>query len=373
VLGRNTTFQFKDQAVDIPTIAEKLGADYVVEGSIRRGGETVRVTAQLLGAEGGTHLWAEIFDRTLTPSNIFAVQDEITEAVAIQIADDHGVIALAEVSQIAQQAPRELSSYECTLRYHDHERASSPDSHRAVRDCLEAAVDSDPEYGLAYSYLSDIYGQEIYLEFNPRPDSSLEKGLKLAEKGVNLDPEDGRTHTLLALALLFAGHPDRALREVEEGLRLSPNNAQILGTAAMIYANSGRYDRAEPLMDRMAILNPNYPPWMNWNTAKIYLVRRDYAEAVSWLERSRSDWYHWTHVFIAAALCAQGEIENGKASLEKALEIVPNLAGVYWREKHMWYKGDGLYPLMEIVGSGLEACGWEVPPDPGPEAFSNAQ
>ena len=96
VLGRNTTFQFKDQAVDIKTIAEKLGADYIVEGSIRRGGDTVRVTAQLLGAEDGTHHWAETFDRTLTPSNLFAVQDEITIAVANRIADKHGAISVAE-------------------------------------------------------------------------------------------------------------------------------------------------------------------------------------------------------------------------------------------------------------------------------------
>ena len=106
-------------------------------------------------------------------------------------------------------------------------------------------------------------------------------------------------------------------------------------------------------MDKLTVLNPNYPLWMNWNIAKVHFIRHEYPETITWLERAGSETWHWTHAYIAAALCAQGEIERGKASIERALQIMPNLAEVYWPETHMWFKGDGVYPLMDIVGSGL--------------------
>jgi adenylate cyclase len=373
VIARNSTFQYKGQAVDILTIAEKLGADYVVEGSIRRGGDTVRVTAQLLGGEDGTHLWAETFDRGLDPENLFAVQDEITGAVANRIGGGYGAVSVSEFARTQRQVPDKMSSYECILRVYENVRVLSAESHLAARDCLEAVVEREPNYGVARSYLSDVYNQEIYMGLNLRPDSSLRDGLKMAEDAVRLDPANADTHIFLGHALLLTNDPGRAVREAEEALRLFPNSVGNLGLAAQIFGNTGDYERSKELMDRLAVLNPNHPTWMNWNIAKFHLIRHEYLEAVTWLERTGMDWYFWTNAYIAAALCNQGEIERGQASLELALQNNSDFTEVYWPETHMWFKGDGVYPLMEIVGSGLEACGWDVPPDPGPEAFAPVQ
>ena len=163
VLGRNTTFQFKGQAVDIKTIAEKLGADYVVEGSIRRGGDTVRVTAQLLEGEDGTHLWAETYDRALDPANLFAVQDEITVKIASRIGDPYGEVNRAEYRGSDSKPPKYLSSYDCILRYFEYLRIITEDRHRVARDCLESVLEVEPTYGEALAYLADLYLDEVGL------------------------------------------------------------------------------------------------------------------------------------------------------------------------------------------------------------------
>ena len=140
VLGRNTTFQFKDEAMDTRTIAEKLNADYIVEGSVRRGGDTVRVTAQLLAGEDGTHVWAETYDRALDPANLFAIQDEITGTIAATIGDPHGAVREAEFQKITKRAPAQLSSYDCLLRLFEYVRHVTPEAYSVARACLERVV-----------------------------------------------------------------------------------------------------------------------------------------------------------------------------------------------------------------------------------------
>ena len=116
-------------------------------------------------------------------------------------------------------------------------------------------------------------------------------------------------------------------------------------------------------MDKLKVINPNHPPWMNWNIAKYHLVRHEYVDAITWFERTGMDWWYWTQAYLAATHCARGDIERGQQALAAALEANPDLAEIYWPETHMWFKGGGVRPLMDIVGAGLEACGWDVPAD----------
>ena len=373
VLGRNTTFQFKGQAVDIKTIAEKLGADYVVEGSIRRGGDTVRVTAQLLGGEEWTHLWAETYERKLDPTNLFAVQDEISEAVANQTGDPYGVISRAEFRLSLHQAPESLSSYECILKFYEFERRYDADTHLIARNCLEEVVATEPNYGEAVALLGYVYLEEFNSGFNVSEDTSFERALAHLERGVSLEPSSGVARSLLAWGLFLAKNPDRAIREVEEALRLAPNNVEVIAQAGVIFSNTGDYERTEELMNKVALINPNYPAWMNWNMAKVHLARGEYLDALIRLEMTQMGWWHWTTVFMAAAQCANGDVEAGRQDLEVALEAAPDLAEVYWRDLYLFNQTLNVRPVIDAVGAGLDSCGWDVPPDPGPEAFAGAQ
>jgi adenylate cyclase len=373
VLGRNTTFQFKGEAVDIKTIAETLGADYVVEGSIRRGGDTVRVTAQLLAGGGGTHLWAETFDRALDTANIFAIQDEITQAVATRIGDPHGSIGRAEVDIASRHQIAQLSSYDCTLRYYQYLRQLNPERHLVARDCLEEAVAREPKNGAILGMLSDVYSVEITTYINPTEESSLKRVRDLAMEAVNLAPDIASTHTALAWASLFSDDVERAIAEAEEAIRLAPNNSEIVSRIITVLANIGEYERAEALMDHLAVINPNYPPWVNWNRAKFHLVRHEYEKAVTWLERNGMDWHFGTHVWLVGAQCAAGNAEKGHIAFDRVKELNPDWAEEIWKGTRFWHKDRGLFPLFEIIAKGFESCGFEFPPDPGPEAFAPVQ
>ena len=373
VLGRNTTFQFKGQAVDIKTIAETLGADYVVEGSIRRGGDTVRVTAQLLGGDGGTHLWAETYDRALDPAKIFSIQDEITETVAVRIGDVHGAISRAQSARVERQVPKLFSSYDCTLRAHEFVRQVGPDTHSVARDCLENVVKTEPDYAEARAYLGNLYLLEIAVGLNPLPESSLERALSTLERAVALDPNSGIAHVIYAQALYLTDDPRRAIREAEQALRLEPNNSDVIGWAGEVFSNTGAYDRTVEIMNRLVILNPKYPGWMNWNMAKVHLARGEFNDAISRLETNQMNWYYLTHAFLAAAHCASDDLDRGRIALDAALSAYPEFRDAYWRVVYFWQKGANTRPLIEALTSGLETCGWDVPPDPGRAAFAPTQ
>jgi adenylate cyclase len=373
VLGRNTTFQFKGQAVDIPTIAEKLGADYVVEGSIRRGGDTVRVTAQLLGAEDGTHLWAETYDKALDAASLFAVQDEITAAIAATIGDPHGVVGEAEFRSIALQSPSQMSSYDCVLRFFEYHRLVNAESYKVARSCLEDVAEEEPNYATALAQLAIMHVDDVMLGFNLSSDSSLRTALDMLQRARAIDPRNGQVRAELAKVLVLTGDPERAVREVDEALRLSPNNSAILGRVGETLQLVGAYERAEETMARLTELNPNYPAWMNWTNVKAHLVRGEYSEAIERLEMTQMDWWYWTTAFLASAHCANGDVERGKIALETTLTAKPDLASVYWSEVYFWNKGPNVRTMFDALGTGLKACGWDVPPDPGRAAFAPTQ
>jgi adenylate cyclase len=370
VLGRNTTFQFKGEAVDIPTIAEKLGADYVVEGSIRRGGDTVRVTAQLLGGDEWGHLWAETYDRHLDPENIFEVQDEITKRVASRIGDPYGRVNRAEYILSDRRIPRYLSTYDCSLRYFEYLRLLSSEHHKAARDCLESALEIEPDYAEGLVYLADLYLDEVGLGYNATTVEAVDMALAHAQRAAEIDGKNGQVRVRLARALYMVNQTRRARAEVEEALQLAPNNADVLVFAADVFAGVGAYDRTAEVIDAVENLNPNYPAWLNWKMAIVHFTRNEYEDAVARLEKSQSDWWFWTFATIASAQCASGDFEHGQGYLETALEMKPDFASVYWPELYFWHRGSDVRPYLDNISAGLEACGWDVPPDPGPEAFA---
>lgn len=370
VLGRNTTFQFKGEAVDVPTIAEKLGADYVVEGSIRRGGDTVRVTTQLLGGDEWGHLWAQTYDRTLNPANLFAVQDEITEAVASRIGDPYGLIGRHELRISQRQTPEHLSSYECVLRYFEYVRDLSAEGHKRVLNCLTRVVEDEPDYGLARAFLGDVQIDDVAFGFASSPDSSLDTALAHVEQSLRSDPGSARVRIRWARALFFTGKYDRARAEAERALEISPNDTDVISIASEVFNHSGLYERSQELFDRVVTMNPNYPLWMNWHPYRYHMARGEYAEAVRWLEMAQMDWNYVYNTNLAAAHCAGGDLARGREYLAIALDQQPELEGDFWRRLHFWHKGPDVEPLLDAYTAGLAACGWAPPPDPGPAAFA---
>ena len=171
IIARNSTFSYKGKAVDVRQVGKELGARYVIEGSVRRGDDMVRVTVQLLDARTGAHLWAESYERDLKHSKVFGIQDDITEKVVTALGDSYGAISRATFEESKGKGTESVDAYECVLRYYAYLRVITPTEHASVRDCLERAVKLAPTYVDAWAALSEIYSEEYSQEFNLRPDA----------------------------------------------------------------------------------------------------------------------------------------------------------------------------------------------------------
>ncbi|MFP6757902.1 MAG: hypothetical protein VCC99_06740, partial [Alphaproteobacteria bacterium] len=207
VIARNSAFQYKGQAVDVREVGEALGVRYVLEGSVRRSGDSLRVTAQLLDARDGTLLWAENYARDLTTADISAIQDSIMERIVGVLADDFGVISRAGLAEAEAGHTDNLAAYDCVLRSYGYVDRVSPAEHLAVRACLEEAVALDPTYAEAWGSLALMHQDEYLFGFNPRPDAGdpLARAIAASRKAVEADAASQIGHQLMATAHYFAG------------------------------------------------------------------------------------------------------------------------------------------------------------------------
>ena len=156
VIARNSTFQYKGRAVDVREVGHDLGVRYVLEGSLRRSGEKIRVSAQFLNAKDGSHIWGDTYDRSLSTSDMFAIQDDIREHVVATLGDLHGIIARTGLSDAMDKGTDNLDAYACYLRaWIVYDTVFTPDEHLLVRDCLERAVEADPDYADAWATLEN--------------------------------------------------------------------------------------------------------------------------------------------------------------------------------------------------------------------------
>jgi adenylate cyclase len=373
VLGRNTTFQFRDQAVDVQAIAEGLGANYVLEGSVRRRGESLRVTAQLLDGKDGTHIWAETYDRRLDVADIFDIQDSITEIVAARIGDPLGEISRNEFRRVGANQPGQLSSYECLLLWNRMYVEFTYENYLALQDCSQQAIEEDPDYAWGWAIKGTLKEQEVAIWTEVPHAEGLEEALPLLETAVRLAPDEGMIRIWFARALILSGDMARGREQLEKGLSLEPNNATLLGEAADVVTFYGDFQRGVALMERMKHLNPNYSPWLNFVYAKMHVVNEDWESAIVALQDTQMTDYFWMHASVAAAKCLNGDKAAGRSAFDRALEIQPNLWDILWPAAEFWNPGPDAEPWVQFYVRGFAACGYDVPPDPRPTAKNIVQ
>lgn len=278
VLARNTTFQFKGKAVDIPEIGRKLKARYVIEGSVRRSGDRIRITAQLIDATTGTHLWAERYDREL--NEVFAIQDEITGRVVGAVAGGPaGAVLSAERSTAQRKPPGEMRAYDLVLRAVDKPSYEAKEYPKR-KALLEEAIGVDPGYARAlHQYAWTLLNGWIFRhETTSTPSEEI---LRNAIKAVELDPTDAYAHRTAAYGYFFAHQLDLFERETRIALELAPYNPEILAELGMGIAFIGQWERGTALVKKAHTLNAaSAGGW--YHTAIFYDLyqRGQYREAI---------------------------------------------------------------------------------------------
>jgi adenylate cyclase len=220
VIARNSSFQYRDKAADVRRVAAELGVRFIVEGSVRKAGNTLRVTAQLIDAATGSHLWAQRFDRELT--DLFAVQDEITRTIVASLA---GQVEEADRRRALRKRGSDLSAYDLLLRgKHRLERGSREDV-LAAREMFERVLEIDPDWAPAYVELAETYFYEAISDWSNAPQVAVEKLFELGHEAARLDPQDSRARLCLAFGhLRLTDNLDLAKAQIEEAIALNPND-----------------------------------------------------------------------------------------------------------------------------------------------------
>jgi adenylate cyclase len=284
VIARNSSFAYRGKTVDVREVGRALAAGYVVEGSVRRAGERVRITAQLIDATTGTHLWADRYDRPL--EDVFAIQDEIARGVvatvAARVLEDREAAA-------RRRPPRDMRAYDLFLQGIRLPDVFTPEAQEQARELFERARELDPTFaraytGLAFNHLNRTMGAAgVGVPRGEDPD--LREALRLAEQALALDPNDPRVHNTLGNICLAWRDFDRAGRHFDLARAMNPNDATIQILWAWAQSCLGRAERGLPAAELAMRLNPRHPRWYEYFLSRILFLARRHEEAVTILER----------------------------------------------------------------------------------------
>jgi adenylate cyclase len=325
VIAANSTFQYKDKSVNVKDVARDLGVRYVLEGSVQRSGDTLRVNAQLIDATTGAHVWAERYDRPA--KDFFATQNEITRnvvGVIYPIAEGRGKLQKVELERVEHTPTEDLEAYDYFLRgmvYID--RFTKEDNLRG-REMFEKAIELDPSYARAMGKNVWTYLLEYWNGWSDNPEQSFEQAMQMAKRGIAADPNEPWAHWGLASALVMQKRFDEALREYEKAYELNPNDANVVTEFGWGLACMGRAEEGIPLMQQAMRLNPFHPDWYWTNLGEGYFMAGRYEDSVAALEQITEPWSRIYQV-LAASYAQAGRIEDARAGLAKHLKLEPQM------------------------------------------------
>jgi len=352
VIARNSSFTYKGRSVDVRTIGRELGVASVLEGSIRRAGQRVRITAQLIDAGNGGHLWADRYDRDLT--DIFEVQDDVTHRIvdALKV-----TLSPAEKAQLVESDTSNLEAYELTLRGREVllGRTKTRETLEQAKKLFLRAIELDPHYAKAYAALGFAYMFDYQNRWSDDPDSSLPRAREYAERAIEKDPKEALAHAVAAVTATFGRDLDRAQSEIDLALSLNPNMAMAYNILGGIRIYLGRPEEAIPMIERAMRLDPATNSQFIHFLGMANLLAGKYETAAALLRERillvpNTD---FSRALFASALGHLGELDQARRIWHELKEINPK----YSFAEHM-----GRLPFKkaedaERIADGLKKAG----------------
>jgi adenylate cyclase len=323
VIARNSSFVYKRSAVSIPEVAKALGVRYVLEGSVRKAGNRVRVTAQLIDSTTGGHTWADRFDRDLT--DIFAVQDELTGEIVAALKVN---LSVHEKSRLVQKRAVDLEAYNLFLRGREqvwlHTRAGNIEA----RTLLGRAIAIDAKYATAYAHISFTHVIDYVNGWTDDPNKSLQTAFDIAQEALEIDKEEPQAHLALAAISLWRRDLAKALEEVGLCLALQPNSTEGLRLMAHIQIFSGNAADALDTLTANMRLDPVYPEITLYFLAEARFSLGDFEQAVAALKQrlERNPDSATSYALLASCYGHLGRMTECRAAWDQALRIEPNFS-----------------------------------------------
>jgi adenylate cyclase len=354
VIARNSSFSYKGRAIDVKQVGRELGVRYVLEGSLRKAGNRIRVTAQLVEAENGRHVWAERYDRN--PADIFAVQDEIAGAVTIAVAP---AIAQAELGRAMRKPPDNLDAWTAYQRGLWHLSNATEDDNGVAQRLFQQAIDFDHNFAGGYIGLAwALFQAAVHFQVR-KLEEAQSVGETLARRAVALDSANAEGHVCLANVVRMRGDLVGALSEAERALAICPNLASAHGELGTTLVYSGRAKEGVTSLERSVRLDPRDPQlaWrLNWIAVGHY-CDHEYHAAADAAERAIRSYpelpmpYRW----LAASWGQLGRVAEAQEVLAKAIAIRPSSFELFVRKRVPWHRPQDYEHMLE----GLRKAGWE--------------
>lgn len=337
VIARNSSFIYRGKSVHHRQIGEELGVRYVVEGSVRKDGDHVRITAQLVDVVTGSHLWAERYDRAL--ADVFAVQDEITQAVVAAIEPQ---LYAAEEFHARRKAPDNMAAWDLVMRALSHYWRVTRQDNLVAQALLEKAIIVDPGYGQALGLLASCHMFSAHMGWEDMP-----KALVIAERGalaaIRADSEDAWAHYALASVYMFTRRFDDSIAEFELALRLNPNFSPARGLYGVALAYRGRWEDGDRAARESLRLSPRDPFAAIYCGVAAYCqyLGRNYVEAIHMAReslRQRSD-FSGAHRVLTASAAMAGQCDVAKTALQELRRAQPTIS-LSWLAEQMPFEHD---------------------------------
>ncbi len=351
VISRNTSFKFKGQAVDVKQVAKDLNVRYVVEGSVRKVGNRVRITVQLIDAAADRHVWAERYDRDL--EDIFAIQDEVTSAIVAVLP---GRLEADARSRAERKPPASMAAYECVLEAKVlHHRSNRDDNRRAI-DLIERAIALDPRYGHAHAWRACILGQQWGYGWCADRAETEGRITRELETALALDENDSDVHRILAAVAVIQGNLDKARFHQQRALALNPNDDLIVVQQGELLTWLGQPEQGIEWVRKAMRLNPFHPERFWFHLARGQFAARRYAEAIDALHHiTAPDALH--HALMAACHAQLGQLAD---AAQHCTQVLKRIAGFSVAEHclpllHYLRESDLAHHRDALVKAGLPA------------------
>lgn len=349
VIARNSIEVYKGKAVDIRQVGRDLSVRYVLEGSIQRQAEHFRVTAQLVEANSGVHVWSDSWDRPA--ADIFAVQAELSEHLASKLAGETGIVITADREAAKRKRPSDLTAYDLYLLGGAAILRETPEDNKDAIELLKKSLAIDPNFARAWTRLALAYDQQTNWEGATAEHRQLQ--LATARRAVEIDPLDANAHVRYADALAYVGDLARAESAYDQALELNPNSADIL---IAYLAWSGTFEEPEKgieFAERAQRLNPNLPLWAHDMYRLVYYQVGRYEDAWHWHERrprDRND--RWDYLFGAILLAELGRLDEAHATVAEDLAKFPDTSIEGWMGTPNWsnWERERYTPSMRKAG-----------------------
>jgi adenylate cyclase len=349
VIARNSTFTYKGQVVDVTQVARDLGVRYVLEGSTRRAGDRVRITAQLIEAGTGRHVWAERYDRQI--EDIFDLQDEMTQTIVGAVEPE---LSAAERKRALNKAPENLDAWECYQRGLWHLWKYQKDNHRQGLELLQRATELDPGFASAYAWEAYAHYNAVIMAWSPNAQQSLENGMRVASKALTLDDKDPLGYFSAGRIYMMQGQHDESIASLKTAIELNPSFALAFYALGMVLTLSGDLKEAKTALYKSERLSPRDP--IRWALTSIHslacILSADYEGAIDWANKTVQNPLssgYLPYAMLAASLVYKGQMEEARKALATALETKPDLSISYLENTLPTRESGGLDPYLDAL------------------------